>query len=383
MTATQQQFRRQRHWFLNVLIGGACAYLCFIAVWLVVRTVYGDRWWWLFLINAATPFLLAPLPCVLLFGLATRHPATSALSVVLLAPTMTLLFPTWFAGGRVDNHSLNASFSLMTYNTNRRTEHQDQVIAVIQAASPDIVALQELNPVTAAALARDLSDEYPYQILELEGNDMGVISRFPLQQMTDRLLEEVWADRPDRPLIVTVDTGDRTITLLSAHTSTIVFDTQHPDSMNWSVGARERQVDAIATFARNHHQPLIVAGDFNMTPFHRAYQIVTADRLTDVWPICGQGPGFTWPGDRRNVFGVRLPQWLVRIDYIFTSNEIQCLDAAIGPWDGFSDHRPVLARLAVTGAAQPDSGVSPGENPTIRRGTIQFTGKADERRGNL
>jgi endonuclease/exonuclease/phosphatase (EEP) superfamily protein YafD len=36
----------------------------------------------------------------------------------------------------------------------------------------------------------------------------------------------------------------------------------------------------------------------------------------------------------------------VRIDYLFTAGEIVCLDASVGPWDGVSDHRAVVATLA-------------------------------------
>src|SRR5690606_32794492 len=39
----------------------------------------------------------------------------------------------------------------------------------------------------------------------------------------------------------------------------------------------------------------------------------------------------------------------LRIDYVFHSEEWRALDARIRPWDGESDHRPVLVRLAYLG----------------------------------
>jgi endonuclease/exonuclease/phosphatase family metal-dependent hydrolase len=46
-------------------------------------------------------------------------------------------------------------------------------------------------------------------------------------------------------------------------------------------------------------------------------------------------------------WGVPVPPWFVRIDYLFTAGEIVCLDASVGPWDGVSDHRAVVATLVV------------------------------------
>jgi endonuclease/exonuclease/phosphatase (EEP) superfamily protein YafD len=40
--------------------------------------------------------------------------------------------------------------------------------------------------------------------------------------------------------------------------------------------------------------------------------------------------------------------WLLRIDYIFHSRDWRTHWARIGPWDGVSDHRPVLARLVLS-----------------------------------
>jgi hypothetical protein len=40
--------------------------------------------------------------------------------------------------------------------------------------------------------------------------------------------------------------------------------------------------------------------------------------------------------------------WVLRIDYIFHSRHWQARSARIGPWDGVSDHRPVIATLVLT-----------------------------------
>jgi endonuclease/exonuclease/phosphatase family metal-dependent hydrolase len=124
--------------------------------------------------------------------------------------------------------------------------------------------------------------------------------------------------------------------------------------LDWTVRERERQARTIAAFAAAHPIPLIVLGDFNAGDLSSAYGIVTRT-LRDAWREAGWGAGNTFPGadspgsSRRIVAGIPAPMWLVRIDYVFHSDHWRAVSAWIGPWDGFSDHRPVAARLALRG----------------------------------
>jgi endonuclease/exonuclease/phosphatase family metal-dependent hydrolase len=67
----------------------------------------------------------------------------------------------------------------------------------------------------------------------------------------------------------------------------------------------------------------------------------------------GWGVGHTFPGvlssksKRLNIAGVDVPTWLIRIDYVFHSSHFHAVEAHIGPWDGYSDHRPVIAKLVL------------------------------------
>ncbi len=342
MQPALSQPRPQRHWLVDLLLAPVFIYLLFIAVWLAVRTVYEDRWWWLFLLNAGTPYLLLPLPFVFLFALAARRPLAIGFSVLLLVPGAPLLAALWMPSIRTDVASQSSEFRVMTFNINGGNDRPDRVIATIRDARADIVALQELNPDIAAALERDLKNDYPYQAFNPQWGvtGMGVISRFPLRRSAAQLPGDHWIGDPQA---VDIDTPGGTITLLNVHAIPPVGPR---DRMTWAIGERERQMDAIVAFARDRRMPLVVAGDMNATPFHRAYRILERE-LIDVWRKCGSGAGFTWPGDGRRLLEVPMPSWLVRIDYIFISDNLTCVDASAGPWDGFSDHRAVTATLAV------------------------------------
>ena len=108
----------------------------------------------------------------------------------------------------------------------------------------------------------------------------------------------------------------------------------------------------LVAYALAQPEPLVLLGDLNATEQNIAYRIV-AGPLGDAWLSGGWGMGHTFPGDttsgsnRRRLGDVRIPMWLLRLDYIFYSEEWQVEDAWIGPWSGVSDHRPVVARLAL------------------------------------
>ncbi len=347
MQSIQSQPRQPRHWFIRLVLAPVFVYLLLIAGWLAARAIYEDRWWWLFLLNAGTPYLLLPLPFVCIFALIVRHPFAIAFSALLLVPGAPLLAAPWMPFITPSVASRSSEFRVMTFNINGGNDRPDRVIAAIRQAQPDIVALQELNPDIAAALERDLKNEYPHQALDPRWGvtGMGVISRFPLRRTDAQMPGDYWVGDPQ---IVKIDTPGETITLVNVHALPPVGPR---DRMTWSVGERERQAQAIAALAQNRRTPLVVVGDMNATPFHRAYRILESE-LIDAWQNHGNGAGFTWPAGERRLMGIPIPAWLVRIDYVFISNDLTCTGASVGPWDGVSDHRPVMATIFVGEAGE-------------------------------
>jgi len=178
----QPPSHRTRHILLNLLFATVIVYLLFLVVWLITRTLFGDRWWWLFLLNAVTPYLLMPLPLLILPAIIARRWFAVALSIPLFVISAPLLIDPWlrFDTARYGFSSQGAPFRVMTFNINGGNERTDRVLAAIRAAQPDIIALQELNPSIAAALERDLKNDYPYQFLDPQWGvtGMGIISRF-------------------------------------------------------------------------------------------------------------------------------------------------------------------------------------------------------------
>jgi endonuclease/exonuclease/phosphatase (EEP) superfamily protein YafD len=112
--------------------------------------------------------------------------------------------------------------------------------------------------------------------------------------------------------------------------------------------------------------PVIVAGDFNVTPHSQMYLLLSR-HLRNAHDEAGSGLGFTFPSGER-AFGVVPLRPLLRIDHIFVSGHFLALRAGTVGDSAGSDHRPVFAELA-----QRPSECEPVETP-------QTDGGADRRR---
>jgi endonuclease/exonuclease/phosphatase (EEP) superfamily protein YafD len=326
------------------------AYVYFICLygWVIWHTIFGDHWGWLFLLNSLAVYLFLPLPGVLLIGLWMRRReiwlgsgVTLALGVYLYGGLFLPKLPPAQADGK--------TLTIMTYNSLGFNEQPEAVVAAIRAARADVVALQELNPAVAEAIQRQLTSKYPYQTLKPQPGitGLGVISRYPLHPI-GQTLPGAWIGPPQ---ILTMNFEGTVVTLINFHSVSVNFEGwDFRAKVEQAARERERQAQTLAHVAAVQPGPLIVLGDFNASEQSTAYRLVTSV-LTDAWREAGYGLGHTFPGAdspgsaRPVIAGIPVPMWLVRIDYIFYSNHWQAASAWLGPWDGVSDHRPVVARL--------------------------------------
>lgn len=95
---------------------------------------------------------------------------------------------------------------------------------------------------------------------------------------------------------------------------------------------------ALTTFAQSRPGPLILAGDFNMTPWTVKQKTFT--KATGLGRFNTFHP--TWPMRRRDL--PLLP--LLPIDNVFASPHFASIATTTGPRLG-SDHRPVIADIAL------------------------------------
>lgn len=312
-------------------------------VWALLRLLSGDRSPLVFAVTSLAQyfFLLLPPLAAVAFTARAREPW---IGLALSAAVWSYLCGGLFVNARLISGSPSnpgdpgATLSVMSYNVLGYNTDARAVVAAIRASNADVVALQELNPGNAEAIRRELGGEYPYQVLDPANGVTGggVISRRPLRTSGERL-PGVWIGTPQ---VLSLDLAGRPITLLRFHAY----------SGTWAVREREAEARVVAELAASRG-PLIAAGDLNATDLSAAYGTITGV-LRDSWREAGWGFGHTFPGadspggSRPKIAGFPVPMWLVRIDHIFHSPDLIARAARIGPHDGVSDHRPVIAEIS-------------------------------------
>ena len=323
------------HW-TRYMVKLSQVYTVGIIAWALFQTFLRDRWWWLYATNVISVYLfLLLLPQILLALWARQKNIWISFSIVLVIGI--------YSFGELFVPSLPAqvpseSIILMTSNVMVARGHPEEVIASIRKADADIVAIQELTTIIANALQQELSAEYPYQILEACDNcviGLGLLSKYPLSPV-DLKFSESWLGNPQ---VVEIDFNGDSLMVINFHATPPGRSLKDPYH---SITTREDQVREMVAFIEGQDIPVIALGDLNATDQNMAYKMMTAS-MGDAWRERGFGLGNTY----QNLWGFSHPKWFVRIDYIFYTLELETIAARVGPWDGYSDHRPVVAELAL------------------------------------
>ncbi len=190
---------------------------------------------------------------------------------------------------------------------------------------PDILLLTEINDYWIEQLA-ELQNRFPHQVAEprRDSNGLWLLSRYP---------------------IVSIDSAGIDPNLKYPYFSARIrmprgpihlFGIHPPIPISQS-GFRRRnaQFRAVADFAAKSEIPVIVAGDFNCTPFSSHFA-----KLLERGSLKNTATGF----GLRNTY--RRDLTILPIDHILVSKDVHVANHAIGPGMG-SDHCPVLVEIQV------------------------------------
>ncbi|MEM7533746.1 MAG: endonuclease/exonuclease/phosphatase family protein [Chloroflexota bacterium] len=258
------------------------------------------------LLYAFAPYLFLPLLILLPMTLILKdkHALIGLAVVVLLFITQygLLFFP------QFSQPSTNAGQQLdvLTYNLGPGRARPKEVFDALVKQDADIVAVQEVSPSVVDVFSRGLNDTYPYMILD-PPYSTGLLSRYPI--LSSKRLASQSMDRTY--LHVTID-WQQPLHVLVVHP-------QIPD-ITWSSGRplhiglrdqRQREgIKHVAEYAEILPMPVIIMGDFNMTPQSDAYTRITTT-FVDTHTAAGFGFGFSFPNDTW-VAGYELPWPLCR-----------------------------------------------------------------------
>jgi endonuclease/exonuclease/phosphatase (EEP) superfamily protein YafD len=216
------------------------------------------------------------------------------------------------------------TFRLLSFNVWFRNPDMARTAAYIEESRADAVVLLELTPSQAQAL-QPLLPSYPHYYIEPSRMGAAVFTKWPVLDAESVPLAEGGAVAARMRL----DWRGSSVTVLGVH-------------LNWPLGPRNSQyrneeLAGVVAFSKAQREPLIVAGDFNLTPWSEYFSDALEESgLHD----SARGFGLTrsWPAQFA-LLGMR-------IDHCFLSREWKSVRVDIGPALG-SDHLPVVADLTL------------------------------------
>lgn len=282
--------------------------------------------WWpaLDLVNNGLPALAAGAVALFLLALITRDWRAIALAGLLAAINIGLIF-SGLQGATAEAPTESKRFlRVVTFNIRFDNDRIDGVDRFLNETDADVVVLQEVTKDHIGPLHRGLDARYPHSIGEF---GTVIFSKHPIKA-------DGRVDRPGYPewirLLarwVELDVNGTPVELVGVHVARPFYPV-----------LQEHDVAALTKFVLTRTRPVIVAGDFNMTPW--------TDQLKRFTHVTGLGRfntfHFSWPMRWR-----RLPIVpVVAIDNVFASRDFARIDTVAGPRLG-SDHRPIIADIAL------------------------------------
>jgi vancomycin resistance protein VanJ len=283
-------------------------YTAYVMPWLLVGLVPGAAWAW-------------------------RARARALAAVLAAGATMIAVAHLPLVGRRgAVRPGYATTLTVMSFNTWSSNRDAERIARVLLEAAPDLVLLQEIRPSVFEAVAGRLGGLYggaPVHVAYEPTLQQGAVSRWPLASS-----------------IALKARGQAQRVVLRAPAGAItVFNVHAIRERGWRL-----RHDRVAGLLRDEvlplETPVILAGDLNAPEHSQLYRLVAA-HLENAHRAAGSGFGFTYPAAGLRLLGV--PAFpVVRIDHVFFSRHFAALRADALPDSGGSDHRPVLAELALT-----------------------------------
>lgn len=200
------------------------------------------------------------------------------------------------------------------------------LLAEIKAHDPDLVFLMEYNNDLRAVIESELQELYPYYEIWPSRMTMGIalFSRLP---MTAEAVRE--GERRTIPVMQAVIGHEgETISFVGGH--------PWPPLPQWG-GIHEEHINQIASAVGQMEAPMIVAGDFNASPW--SYHLARIEGMADLRSAAyGNGARGTWD----------LPVVPMKLlfDQVLVSPDLAVTNFVLGEGGG-SDHLPIIVDVQV------------------------------------
>jgi len=222
---------------------------------------------------------------------------------------------------------LGPGIELMSANLYARNDDYGRFLELVRQVSPDLIVLLEVDSGWARALG-GLAEDYPQRVLVPREGPYGIAVLSRLSLLEHRTID--LAGIPALEAQIALPDGSA-LHLIGVHL-------RSPTTSGRSA-QRNAQLAALRPLVAAQAGPLIVAGDFNATP----YSPIMSDWLEQTGlhdPRRGRGFRMTWPAF--------MPILGVPIDHCLLSEHFVVAEQYQGPAFG-SDHYPVITRIGLRG----------------------------------
>jgi endonuclease/exonuclease/phosphatase (EEP) superfamily protein YafD len=253
-----------------------------------------------------------------------RRRRTAAAFLVLACVNLVPVFPLYFGATSRPEETM-PSLRAMLLNVNTRLGDADRVRAVVSAANPDILVLEEISSRWLSDLAW-LASSYPHSLTQPREDNFGIglFSKLPLAEA-----EVVYIGDAEVPsILATVSTAQTNLRVIATHPLP-------PVGRDYS-RSRNEQLDRLPDFVRSH-LPILLLGDLNVTPWNYHFRrLLARTGLRD--SAKGYGVQPTWPNYN--------PLLRIPIDHCLHSVDIAVIDRKVGE-SVSSDHYPVIVDFVI------------------------------------
>jgi endonuclease/exonuclease/phosphatase (EEP) superfamily protein YafD len=297
---------------------------CAAVVVLACLLPLGARLWWVLDLTThfRVQYLALSLVMLALLALRRRWWICAALGVAAAVSAAPLLpYLPWSAAAA---STVGTPLKVVTVNVSYRQFSVRRLLEIIGETNPDVIVLQELTPYAAEVLA-DLDTSFTHHLKFPADGPYGIAlwSRFELEDAQLFALGRLPA------IEARVRAPQGTFTVFGVHLNSPMTPRR--------AAARDQQLRALAERGRGVDGPLLVAGDFNLTPYSPRFTDWLAESgLTDTRR--GRTLRASWP--------TLLPLAGIPIDHVAVSSEFEILTHRRLP-DFGSDHYGVLVELAL------------------------------------
>jgi vancomycin resistance protein VanJ len=311
------------------------AYGLLFLLWLVLRSIFFDRLWWLALINTAAFYWFLPLLVLLPLAAWQRcWRLVSVLSIILA------VFLSWYGDQFVPAQPSGArgpSVTVMSFNLRASNQSFDEITQMLKASAPDILGLQEVRPAAVQTLIRGLSSVYAYVAVHPVNQLHNVVlfSRFPIQSAT------ALPNPPfERVLQAKLQIDRRPLSVFVAHlTPNNMLDFPLEElKQRTEKTYQQRQTEAtnLKQAIKKSAATSIVLCNCNMTDTSTAYATLN-EAMNDSFHEAGWGFGHT-------LYALGLPFPAQRVDYVWHTPNLVATQVKIET-EASSDHLPLKAQL--------------------------------------